>query len=65
MNVLTGEIVEIYLEDGKTMGKVRIGGAMKNVGLTLLMQAKVHDRVTIDSGIALAKVEQEKKAAGF
>ena len=45
MNVLTGKIVEIYLEDGKTMGKVRVGGAMTNVALMLLMNAKVHDRI--------------------
>ncbi len=60
MNVLTGKIVEIYLEDGRTMGKVRVGGAMTNVTLMLLMNAKVHDRVVIDSGIALSKVEEEK-----
>ncbi len=60
MGVLTGKIVEIYLEDGKTMGKVRVGAATTNVGLILLMEAKVHDRVLIDSGIALAKVKEKK-----
>ena len=63
MNVLTGEIVEIYLEDGKTMGKVRVGDATADVGLTLLMAAKVRDRVLIDSGIALSVVEEDEIAA--
>ena len=65
MNVLTGEIVEIYLEDGKAMGKVRVGGATTKVSLTLLMQAKVHDRVVFDSGVALSRVEREKAVADF
>ncbi len=63
MNVLTGKIVEIYLEDGRTMGKVRVGGALTNVALMLLMNAKVHDRVVIDSGMALSKIKDEKVAA--
>jgi HupF/HypC family. len=62
MNVLTGKIVEIYLEDGRTMGKIRVGGAMTNVALMLLMDAKVHDRVLIDSGIALSKIKEETTA---
>jgi hydrogenase maturation factor len=62
MNVLTGKIVEIYLEDGRTMGKVRVGGAITNVALMLLMNAKVHDRVVVDSGIALSKITEEKAA---
>jgi hydrogenase maturation factor len=33
---------------------------MTNVALMLLMNAKVHDRVVIDSGIALSKVTEEK-----
>jgi len=60
MNVLTGKIVEIYLEDGRTMGKVRVGAATINVGLMLLMDAKVHDRVLFESGTALSKVKEEK-----
>ena len=61
--MLTGKIVEIYLEDGRTMGKVRVGGALTNVALMLLMNAKVHDRVVIDSGMALSKIKDEKVAA--
>ncbi|MGA7162129.1 MAG: HypC/HybG/HupF family hydrogenase formation chaperone [Bacteroidota bacterium] len=63
MGVLTGKIVEIYLEDGRTMGRIRVGAATTNVGLMLLMEAKVHDRVIFDSGIALSKIKEEKVSA--
>jgi hydrogenase maturation factor len=61
MNALTGKIVDIFIEDGRAVGKVRVGGAITNVSLMLLMNAKVHDRVVIESGIALSKVDEEKE----
>jgi hydrogenase maturation factor len=61
MNALTGKIVEIFIEDGRAVGKVRVGGAFTNVSLMLLMNAKVQDRVVIESGIALSKVNEEKE----
>lgn len=61
MNVLTGKIVEIFIEDGRAVGKVRVGGAITNVPLMLLMNAKVHDHVVIQSGIALSKVNEGKE----
>jgi hydrogenase maturation factor len=60
MNVLTGEVVEIYVEDGKSMGKVSVNGAFAHVALMLLMDAKVGDTVLIDSGVALSRVETEE-----
>ena len=63
MNVQTGEIVEIYLKDGKPMGKIRIGESTTNVGLTLLMSARVRDQVTFASGIALSVIEKEEITA--
>lgn len=60
MNVLTGEVVEIYVEDGKSMGKVSVHGAFVHVALMLLMDAKVGDTVLIDSGVALSRVETEE-----
>ncbi len=60
MNVLTGEVVEIYLEDGKSIGKVSVSGAFTHVALMLLIDVKVGDRVLIDSGIALSRIEEEE-----
>ena len=56
MGVLSGELVEIYLEDGKTVGVVRVGRATTRVAMMLLMNAKVGDSVMIYSGIALSKI---------
>jgi hydrogenase maturation factor len=60
MSVLTGEVVEIYLEDGKPIGKVNIHGAFVHVALMLLIDVKVGDRVLIDSRIAISRIEEEE-----
>jgi hydrogenase maturation factor len=60
MSVLTGEVVEIYLEEGKSIGKVSVSGAFVHVALMLLIDVKVGDLVLIDSGIALSKIEEEE-----
>lgn len=57
MNIMTGEIIEIYIEDGTVMAKVRVRGAYVRVPLLLLMDAKVGDRILIESGVAISKVE--------
>ena len=59
MGVLSGELVEIYLEDGKTVGLVRVGRATTRVAMMLLINAKVGDSVMIDSGVALSKIKAE------
>lgn len=60
MSVMTGEVVEIYLEDGKPTGKVSVNGAFVHVGLLLLMEVKVGDTVLIDSGIAISRIEEQE-----
>ncbi len=60
MSVLTGEVVEIYLEDGKSIGKVSINGAFVHVALMLLIDVRVGDQVLIDSGIAISRIETEE-----
>lgn len=61
MNLLSGEIVEIYIEDGTTMGKVRVGGALLRVPLLFLPEAKVSDTVLIDSGVAISTIESDQQ----
>ena len=57
MNLITGEVVEIYVGGGVTKAKVRIGGAFVNVPLTLLMEVRVGDVIVVSSGLAISKVE--------
>ncbi len=59
MTLLTGEIVEIYLDTWATMAKVRVGRAYTHAVLQFLPEAKVGDRVLVEGGVALAVVDQE------
>jgi hydrogenase maturation factor len=56
MNLVEGQIDEIYSGSDTTMAKVRIGGAYLRVPLTFLVDAKVGDTILIESGVAIAKV---------
>jgi hydrogenase maturation factor len=58
MNLVTGRIVEIYIEGGTTKAKVNVGGALFKVVMTLLMDARVGDNVLVDSGVALSTMQQ-------
>ena len=60
MNILTGQIEEIFVKEGMTMGKVSVRGAYLKVPLTFLIEAKVGDRIVIESGVAISKSEQEQ-----
>ena len=60
MNILTGQIEEIFVKEGMTMGKVCVRGAYVKVPLTFLMEAKVGDRIVIESGVAISKSDQEQ-----
>jgi hydrogenase maturation factor len=57
MNLVYGEIVEIFSENGMRMGRVRIAGALKNVPLDLLTSIDCGDRVLLCDGVAISKVE--------
>ena len=56
MNLLYGEIAEIFLQDGMRMGKVRVAGAVKNIPLELLTDVQPGDRVLLCDGVAISKV---------
>jgi hydrogenase maturation factor len=59
MNIITGQLEEIYVTDGMTMGRVSVRGAYVKVPLTFLMSAKVGDTIVIESGVAISRSEQE------
>ena len=54
MHPLKGELIEIYIAEGTTSGKVRVDGSILHVPLLLLMHARVGDEVLVDAGIALS-----------
>ncbi len=59
MNLVTGEIVAIYLDTWTKMAKVSVNGAFIRVPLLLLPDAKVGDHVLVDGGVAIAVVKAE------
>ncbi|MDP9291127.1 MAG: HypC/HybG/HupF family hydrogenase formation chaperone [Verrucomicrobiota bacterium] len=62
MNLVYGEIVELFVEDAMRFGKIRIGGAFKNVSLELLADAERGDTVLMCDGVAISKVEKLPKS---
>ena len=57
MQLLSGKIAAIYMENGVTKANVSIGEAYLRVPLTLLMDVQVGDQILVSSGVAIAKVE--------
>jgi hydrogenase maturation factor len=62
MNLLYGQIVETFHEDGILAGKVRVGGALKKVFLELLVEPQIGDQVLICDDVAISKVEVQRVA---
>lgn len=57
MNLVAGEVVQIYTREEVKMAKVRVRGTMIHVPLTLVPVADVGDCVLVESGVAIAKIE--------
>ena len=56
MTLIYGEIVDFTIEDGMTMGRVRVAGALKKVPLDLLTNPRCGDKVLLCDGVAIGKV---------
>jgi hydrogenase maturation factor len=61
VNLFYGEIVDLRLEDGITIGSVRVSGALKKVPLDLLTNVQVGDEVLLCDGIAISKVQDTEE----
>ncbi len=59
MNLLFGEVIDLFFEDGVPMGKVRCGGARINVPVKLVSDIRRGDPVLVCDGVAISKVEDE------
>jgi len=56
MNLVYGEIVEVFSVVGVSFGKDRVHGATKKIPVGLLTNATQGDRVLICDGVAISKV---------
>ena len=69
MNLIYGEIVELFVENEMKMGNVRVAGALKKVPLDLLTGVECGDKVLLCDGVAISKVDnttdqEEKHVSG-
>ena len=56
MNLVYGEIVEIFQEEGMRFGTVRCGGALKRAALDLLDECERGDTILMCDGVVIGKV---------
>lgn len=56
MSVHEGEIVEVWAEGPLRMGRVRVGGALTRVVLSLVPGACPGQRVLVEAGVAVARI---------
>ena len=61
MNLIYGEIIALTLEDEMRVGKIRVGGAIKNVLLDLVSSPEIGETVLLCDGVAIAKVDKKSK----
>lgn len=61
MNLVFGEVVAESIQGGMRVGKIRVGGAMKNVLLDLVTAAEIGDSILLCDGVAIAKVDMTRK----
>lgn len=59
MNLVSGVIRELYVEEEVAMAKVQIRGAYMRVPVTLIDTPRVGDVVLIESGVAISRIEKE------
>jgi hydrogenase maturation factor len=63
VNLVFGQIVSIFVEDGMRLGKVRVGGAIKNASLELLTDAECGAQVLLCDGVAISRVQPETESS--
>jgi len=56
MNLIYGEVVEIFMEDGMRFGKIRVAGALKKIPLELLTNVERGDSILVCDGVEISKV---------
>ena len=54
MNLVYADLTEVFSKDGMRMGKIRIGGALRNIPLDLLPEANCGDRLLVCEGVGIA-----------
>jgi hydrogenase maturation factor len=61
MNLVYGEIVNVFSEDGLPGAKVRVGSALKRLSIALMIGMASGDTVLVCDGMVIGKVENVRK----
>ena len=59
MNLIYGEVVDVFEEGSLRMGRIRIGGAMKIMALELIDDPRHGDVVLLCDGVAISRVKEK------
>lgn len=59
----TGELLDIFIEDGATVGRVLLNGSIVRVSLVLLTDAHVGDTVSVSGGLAVSRIQPSFQGA--
>jgi hydrogenase maturation factor len=59
MNLLYGEVIELFEEKGLKVGRVRVSGTVKTVPLELLADVRCGDTVLLCDNVAISRVEEK------
>jgi hydrogenase maturation factor len=60
MNLIYGEVVDIFTENEIKFGKVRVGRALKKVPIELLTNVARGDTILLCDGVAISRVQGNK-----
>lgn len=60
MTLVSGLIIEISLDGGMRYAKVSVGGALIRTPLLYVPEVSVGDRVLLDAGVAIAKIDENE-----
>ncbi len=60
MNLMYGNVLQVFEENGQRKGKIRISGALVNVCLTLLPEVEAGDQVLLCEGVPIRKIIKEQ-----
>ena len=62
MNLVSGVIREIAVEDGIPIARVSVDGALMKVPLLFVSHAVVGDSILISSGVAISRLEDHQQS---
>ncbi len=61
VNLLYGEVVEVFERDGESTGTIRVGTALKVVSLMFVPGIRPGEKVLVSDGVAIGTITEDIK----